>query len=615
MQIQPLNIYSYKISHKNSPQPKHQYTVSCDHKALPMGFYVPFFGNNKRTNKNIELTESQKIELEQLRKIPDFNDIETAMSKEEIKKLATLSYTYKGYLANILKGNYIATFPKGESRPIFDLAEIAKYNKKHPDSPKNLYREIIENKLVMKFLNFVKEEDLLPFDGATIRINTEIQKGKKQSEYANQFETIIEYKDQELYDSIFKTDEAVAKLSERTINKLYKAPTPPAAVALIKDKKFESELKAKLIELLDIPYFPAAIANLDKKELEDLTTYINDEDPLISMALKREAYITDRENNIKKPLFDLENLAKYNAAHPKNQKYLTNELMANKLLTNILNEVYSQQPCPIAFIMNCFHPSAVNPFYPEEELSYNEALFDLNRRPKSQYPYIITFNKDLNTVVEFDDFSKPDTPKTKAKLLPTPAVISEAFTSNQLTKEEKLSLYRLGEIPYLYDTLQNASSEEIQELIKLHLKFQKDFEKLLDGTISIDNMRTELEEHTGNVIKIIDLESQLAKNSRNSNESSKLLNTIKNDSLGLDILEQVQKYKRILHGEPTGITYVYEDKNNTRILVNYNYKGFEKSYEKIIPTNTVPIKIQEELVDLKKCPLIIHLEPVEDFYE
>lgn len=580
------------------------------------------FGADNRNNLSFE----ERYALLFLNTLPYFKEAAIGMNAQQQKKIAQLFLLNKEDFEDLLSGNYVAVLgSEKDAKKIFDLKEIAEYNRKHPDAPLNLFKEIKNNvhftytyRALCQHPNLdLKSNQNLKIRSTFNTYDSEPANWDELIEDCQGFETLIKYRNDIIYNQMLTTDPLSSKLSEKEINELYKVKPSEEIQYFLLNDDIDSHLREKLYNLIEIPYMPAAISNLKQYELEDLMIFIEKNDPIATAALKRKIYLTDA-NGFNTPLVNVEKIAKYNKTHPENPKNLLKELEGNLLFMKLLVACKSQRAMgetyPFIVGLPRLNNSNFMTYHLEKGQDLNEGTFEfLNSDIKKNYEYFITFKTDLNKKEKnIEPFALPEPEKPK-KLSKMPDIVKELMSSSMLNSKQKKSLYKLGDIPYFYENIQNASEREVLELIDMHLKYGRYFRNMIAGNIEYIYGAQQNGQVTTKTVPLVDLSVAAADNQQNPDKDLKLLDTLTLHTMCEGVLQEIKdiytkyglKIKNIIYKTETDAQHI-PFIERTSILADNNKTVIKKDR---MLANDIPMSIISEMISTNQSSIGVLLSP------
>lgn len=541
MKIQSLNLYNINVNNNQHDKFKKQQIKQTYPQItqLSNSFYVPFCGQkeNKVTNNVINellneksLDDEKKEYLRFLASIDYFSDAISGLKKEDLHSLVFLCENFSPWSEDVLMGNYVAVCGNVE-KPLLDLKAIAIHNKKHPDRPINLIRELFENSLVTRFMIEMKKRNVKTLNGVVrMRYNLDEQK----------VETFIKY--------------SPKKLSSEKLKKLKNAPMNEDAIELLKFKSFEPEYKQTLWELTEIPYFNAATKNLSLDDLKMLVEITYENKAFITEALKGNVIFFDKKQNMKASFIDLERFVIENeTTNPANRVFLTSYLFDNVLFTSLTNEImkakyYERKYPSFLYAEQIVNGNEFVPYFSQNK-EETKVVFMQCANKYSPINQFILFKNDLNDIDpirENDEIEqKEETLKEEMileqrKKYPSPKAVHEYLKNPDIDIENKRIVFNFAEeFPYFNYLMRNAKVNDVELLVKLKNKNPKLFENLLAGKIKIDKK------------PLLNLENLVL------NEGF-LNDVIAEKSLILDIFKEISSYEKAFDEKLIKMNYLYE---------------------------------------------------------
>lgn len=560
MKIQSINLFN--INSNTSKYKKSQTFQSGQTtpqiNKLSNNCYMPFFaGNSKKTSDNVineflndeSFEEDKKEYLKFLATIDNFSDAISGLNKDNLNLLITLCLQFSPCSEDILMGKYVAVYGDVE-KPLIDLKSIATHNKKHPETPITLIKELFDNPLVTRFLFDMKKANLKSLNGIA---ELEYEDGEQK------FKTYIKYLDKKI-DSI-------------TLKKLKNAPLNEDAMDLLKFKSFEPEYKQTLWELTEIPYFNAATKNLSLDDLKMLVEAATENKAFVTEVLKGNVLFYDKKDNEKLPLLNLKEFVLFNHFKaPANRLFLTDYLFDNVIFTSLSNEImkakYYEDKYPAFFYAEqIVNGNEFVPYFAKDKKEAERAYRQCSNK-YSPINHFIIFNNDLNDIdpiserdeIEQNEGSlKEKMILEKRKKYPSPKVVHEYLKNPDIDIENKKIVFNFAEeIPYFNYLMHNANRETLENLVYLKKLNSNVFDMFINEKIKIVDISDKYR-----IIKrpVIDWEQVVL-------DKGELNSLISKNSFSYDVLECVGKTVSKYNQKINQIT-IRKENTDCKSFVNY----------------------------------------------
>ena len=478
-----------KTKRENKELQSNLLPVAQNRNCYPKNYYISFGGEKKKHPKVIQdiLDDTTKSEmpkkvLQQLLKIKNFEEVASHMDERTMMMLLALTATISPVVEGLLSGDYVFTDENNTiEKPIIDLKSIIEYNKKHPQTPINLYDEIMDNPLAAKITAYmtstqkrslenpveIREEQ----DGIILSSIVK-QKSKTPTNFIRQSKTI----------------------SKKEYQELKQKPVSEAMMEVFRSEKINPEAKEILWRLSEIPFFNALTEDFSQKDLCLFANTVIQKTPFFMEALEGNIVIRDLKTGKEKPLIDLEDIAIRNRLNPKRGIAFLDSISQNDVFLNSLKAATfykkRQNKYPILLLSRIQEPEVFDAVLNKQDLPYDQET--LLKKLSSKYQYAVIFKNNLNKITEKPtatqrkSLESEKTKHTNTKPFPTPAALIEYLKDPSIYVKNKQAAYELGENPYFNAIAQDISRQNIKNLVWLKRQFPIIFDKTMEGKTEIE---------------------------------------------------------------------------------------------------------------------------------